>query len=64
MYQKREISLPVGTKPRDQKQETGNECDVISGLQASLKTDFYDIFLFSYKQRATAPFLGKLINSR
>ena len=24
-----------GTKPQDQKQETGNDCDVISGLQAS-----------------------------
>ena len=39
MYQKREISLRggglVGAKPWDQKQETGNECDVISGLQAS-----------------------------
>ena len=36
-----------GTKPRDQKLETENDCDVISGLQASRKTDFYDIFLFS-----------------
>ena len=26
-----------GTKPRDQKQETGNDCDVNSGLQASQK---------------------------
>ena len=30
-YQKCEISLLVGTKPRDQKQEIGNDCDVISG---------------------------------
>ena len=30
-----------GTKPRDQKQETGNKCDVISGLQASRKTDYF-----------------------
>ena len=50
MYQKRQISLPVGTKPRDQKQETGNDCDFISGLKALLKTDFPDIFwLWAYK---------------
>ena len=35
-----------GTKSRDQKQETGNNCDIISGLQGSRKTDFSDIFLF------------------
>ena len=34
-----------GTKLRDQKQETGNECDVFSGLQASRKTEFSDILL-------------------
>ena len=34
-----------GTKPRDQKQDTGNDCDVISVLQALQKTDFSDIFL-------------------
>ena len=34
-----------GTKPRHQKQETGNDCDVNSGLQASRKTDFSVIFL-------------------
>ena len=33
-----------GTKQRDQKQETGNDCDVISGLQALQKTDFSVIF--------------------
>ena len=31
--------------PQDQKQETGNDCDFISGLQASQKTDFSVIFL-------------------
>ena len=51
-----------GTKPRDQKQETGNDCDIISGLEASQKTDFSDIFLFSYLQRTFAPFLGELIS--
>ena len=35
-----------GTKPRDQKQDTGNDCDVISGLQASRKTDLFDISYF------------------
>ena len=35
-----------GTKPRDQKQGTGNDCDVNSGLQASRKTDFSDISYF------------------
>ena len=44
MYQKREISLPVGYKTARLKQETENECDVISGLQASRKTDFSVIF--------------------
>ena len=34
-----------GTKPRDQKQETGNDCDVNSGLQASRKTDLLVNFL-------------------
>ena len=33
-YQKLKMSPPVGTKPRDQKQETGNDCDVISELEA------------------------------
>ena len=51
-----------GTKLQDQKQETGNECDVISGLQTSQETDFFDIFLFSYKQRTFVPFLSELIN--
>ena len=41
-----------GTKPCNQKQETGNDCDVISGLQASRKIDFSNIFLFSYKNNA------------
>ena len=35
-----------GTKPRDQKQETGNDCDVISRLEVSGKTDLSDIFLY------------------
>ena len=53
-----------GTKPRDQKQGTGNDCDVNSGLQASRKTDFSDFFLFSHKQRTIVPFLSKLISSQ
>ena len=36
LYQKRQISLPVGYKTaRPEKQETGNDCDIISGLQTS-----------------------------
>ena len=34
LYQKRQFQSLWGTKPRDQKQETGNDSDVISGLQA------------------------------
>ena len=45
IYQIHEISLPVGYKTVRPKQETGNDCDVISGLQASWKTDFSVIFL-------------------
>ena len=41
-----------GTKPRHQKQETGNDCDVNSGLQASRKTDFTVIFLLWANQFA------------
>ena len=43
-----------GIKPGDQKQETGNDCDVVS---------FSGIFLFSYKQRTIVPFLSELIGS-
>ena len=53
-----------GTKPRDQKLGTGNDCDVNSGLQVSPKTDFSDVFLFSHKQRTIVPFLSKLISSQ
>ena len=53
-----------GTNPRDQKQVTGNDCDVISGLEVSGKTDFSNIFLFSYKQRTFVPFLGEFISSQ
>ena len=60
-YQKREISLPVGYKNW---QEIGNDCDVISGLEASRKTDVSEIFLFSYQQRTFVPFLGELISSK
>ena len=45
IYQKHEISLLGGYKTVRPKQETGNDCDVISGLQASRKTDFSVIFL-------------------
>ena len=64
MDQKRDISLPVGTKPRDQKQESGNDCGVISGLKVKGETDFSDIFLFSCKQRTFVPFLGEFISTQ
>ena len=64
MYQKDQILLPVGSKPRDQKQVTGNDCDVNLGLQALQKTDFSDVFLFSHKQRTIVPFISKLISSQ
>ena len=51
IWQKQQISLSVGYKTAKLKQETGNDCDIISGLQASRKTNFSDIFLFSYNQR-------------
>ena len=53
-----------GIKPWDQKQETRNECDVISEPQASWKTDSSTIFWFSYKQGTFVPFLGELISSQ
>ena len=59
----RQISLPVGTKPRDQKQETGNDGDVISRLHAPRKTSFSNSYLFSYKQRTSVSFLSELISS-
>ena len=49
---------------RDQKQETGNDCDVISGLQASWNTDSSDIFLFSYKQHTIVPVFGEFVSSQ
>ena len=39
VYQKPQIHFRWGTKSRDQKQDTGNDSDDISGLQASRKTD-------------------------
>ena len=48
-----------GTKQRDQKHDTGNNRDIISGLQTLQKTVFSDIFLFSYKQCTIVPFLLK-----
>ena len=53
-----------GLKNCETNQETGNDCDVISGLQASRKTDLSDIFLFSYKQRTIVPFFSELISSQ
>ena len=35
----------------------GNDCGVISRLRALWKTDFSDVFLFSYKQRTVVHFL-------
>ena len=43
---------------------SANDCDVNSGLQASRKTDFSDVFLFSHKHRTIVPFLSKLIGSQ
>ena len=45
-------------------QDNGDNCDIISGLQASRKTDFPDIFLFSYKQCTFALFFGEFISSQ
>ena len=45
MYQNREISLPVGLKPRNWNQATWNDCDVISRHLVTRKTDFSHIFL-------------------
>ena len=52
------------TKSCEQKQETGNDFDFISELEVSWKTDFSNIFLFSYKQRTFVLFLGDFINSQ
>ena len=65
MYQKHEISIPVGYKTVRLKKENGNDCVVISGL--SQETDFRDfanIFLFSYKQNTFVRFLGKFLSSQ
>ena len=51
-----------GKKPRDQKQEAVNDCDVISGLKVSGKTDFSEIFLSSYKKLTFVPFPGESIS--
>ena len=52
MYQKRQISLPVGYKTARSKTGTWNDCDVISGLQASRKADFLVIFVLCSDQFA------------
>ena len=44
-----------------QKQETGNDCDVISGLQALQKTDFAVIFLLWANQFAKKWYNGALL---
>ena len=46
IWRTRNVKFPFrwSTKPRDQKQKTGNDCDVISGLEALRKTDFSAIF--------------------
>ena len=49
MYQKREISLPVGFKTARPKREHVNDCDIISELQAARKQIPPTFFLFSYK---------------
>ena len=64
MYQKREISLPVGFKTARPKREHVNDCDIISELQAARKQIPPTFFLFSYKQRTVVPFLSESISSQ
>ena len=52
MYQRREISFPVGYKPQNR--------NAISGHLLSQKTYFSFISLFSYKQHTSVPFLGAI----
>ena len=42
----------MNQKRENQKQETGNDCDVISGLDAARKTNFSVIFLLWAKKFA------------
>ena len=56
MYQKRQISLS-GQKI----QETGNDCDVISALKVSGKTDFSDISHFLINNALLYQFLANLL---
>ena len=62
MYQKRQISVPVRGKNHETKNRRLNECEIISGLKVSGKTDFSEIFLFSYKQLTFVPFPGESIS--
>ena len=64
MYQKRQISLSVGYKTARPKTGHWYDCDVISGLQASRKTDFSVIFIswanqFAKKWYNSALFIRK-----
>ena len=54
----------MGCKTARPKQETGNDCDVISGFLSfgPWEKKFPDVFLFSYKQRTFVPFLGELVS--
>ena len=61
MYQKREISPPVGTKPQDQNQEISNDCDVSSGLEVSQKTDFPTFSYFLINNSLLYHFLANFL---
>ena len=61
MTKNMKVHFRWGTKPQDQKQETGNDCDVISELQAWRKTDFFDIFLFPFNDVLFYHFLANVI---
>ena len=63
MYQKLEISLPVGTKPRDQKQETGNDGTSFQVLKFR-ENRFLRHFLIFLKKRTFVPFRGEYISSQ
>ena len=63
MYQKASNFTSGGVQNRETKNRRLGTI-VTSFLQASRKTDFSYIFLFSYKQRTIASFLSELISSQ
>ena len=63
VYQKREISLPMGYKTARPKSR-GLGMTSFQDFKLRKNTDFFNIFLFSDKQRTFVPFLGELISSQ